>query len=245
MIHKPIYIPKARAREYGDMAINIYRGCPHGCTYCFAPGILRMSREAFSTVSLRGGIVESVKRQIERERITGKLIHLCFTCDPYPADFDTAPTRAIIEIIKGSGNNVQILTKAGMAAERDFDLLDGGDMFGVTFTSQSMTEPHENEPNAAPSLQRLATLSKAKRQGIQTWVSCEPVFEPEAVYALIQSADYIDLYRIGKMNHRPSGINWAEFGARCIELCEKHGRRYYIKEDLQNEITKGGTGNET
>ena len=37
---KPIYEPKGKAKEYGDLAINIYTGCPHYCFYCFAPNVL-------------------------------------------------------------------------------------------------------------------------------------------------------------------------------------------------------------
>jgi DNA repair photolyase len=240
MIHKPIYEPKARAREYGDFAVNIYNGCNHGCLYCFAPPIARKSREAFMNVTLRRDIVESVKRQLERERITDKLIHLCFMCDPYPADMDTTPTRDIIRLIKESGNAVQILTKGGYRAERDFDLLTAADWFGVTFTSDAFFKPHPFEPNAAPSGERLVTLERAKKHGIKTWVSCEPVFEPQAVYSLIRSAWYIDLFRIGKMNHQPSAINWAEFGAECVRLCKANGRRYYIKDDLRDEMEGGG-----
>ena len=33
---RPIYAPRTRAREYCDLAVNIYTGCSHGCTYCYA-----------------------------------------------------------------------------------------------------------------------------------------------------------------------------------------------------------------
>ena len=120
---KPIYIPKGKAKEYGDYAINIYTGCPHRCYYCFAPSVLRKDREQFHTnIKPRDGIVEATIKQLEREGITGKLIHLCFTCDPYPTGYDTTATREIIKAIKASGNHVQILTKGD--GSRDFDLLD-------------------------------------------------------------------------------------------------------------------------
>lgn len=108
---KPIYEPKGRAKEYGDYAINIYTGCPHRCYYCFAPGVLHKDREKFhSYVVPREGIVEAVAKQLEREQITGKTIHLCFTCDPYPTGCNTTTTRAIIKLLKAAGNHVQILT---------------------------------------------------------------------------------------------------------------------------------------
>lgn len=132
---KPIYEPKGKAKEYGDYAINIYTGCPHRCYYCFAPNVLHRTKEAFhSCVEPRKDIVEAVKRQLYTEKITGKLIHLCFVCDPYPVGHDTTPTREIIKSIKETGNYVQILTKGGLLAERDFDLLDSEDNFGVTYS---------------------------------------------------------------------------------------------------------------
>ena len=44
---KPIYKPKGAAKEYGDLALNIYTGCPHRCFYCFAPNVLHKDRETF------------------------------------------------------------------------------------------------------------------------------------------------------------------------------------------------------
>ena len=243
-MNKPIYEPRGRAREYGELAVNIYTGCNHGCSYCYAPAVLHRGREEFAEVQPRPGIVEAVRRQLEREKKTGRTIFLCFTCDPYPAEIDTTPTRAIIQAIKESGNHVRILTKGGDRARRDFDLLDSGDYFGVTFTTGELFYPAAEEPKAANTAERLATLEQAKYNGVKTWVSCEPVLYPNAVFNLIQNGWYIDLFKIGKLNHAapPAEIvkagGWAAFGKEAERICRAYGRAYYIKEDLRAEMKK-------
>ncbi len=239
---KPIYIPRGKAKEYGDYAINIYTGCPHECYYCFAPNVLHKVREDFHRcVEPRENIVEEVRKQIEREGITGKLIHLCFTCDPYPLGYDSTPTREIIKIIKESGNSVQILTKNGYDAMRDFDLLDGNDLFGITYAGYDVGELDrfpKSEPHASPPLDRLRALAIAHKKGIKTWVSAEPVLNAYDVISLIEDAHYVDLWKIGKLNYHPSNIDWKRFG-RMAEIALKATRKqYYIKESLREEMNK-------
>ena len=73
---KPLYIPKGKAKEYGDYAVNIYTGCPHRCYYCFAPNVLHRDREEFhSHVEPRHGIVDELKKQLEREHIWKEFGH--------------------------------------------------------------------------------------------------------------------------------------------------------------------------
>lgn len=241
---KPIYEPKGKAKEYGDYAINIYTGCPHECFYCFAPNVLHREREQFhKVIEPRKNIVEEVRKQIEREKITGKLIHLCFTCDPYPIGYDTTPTREIIKILKDSGNNVQILTKNGRDAMRDFDLLDSNDWFGVTYAGYNefinVCTPQE-EPNTDNLIYRLNALSNAHFKGIKTWVSAEPVLNAEDVLNFIEIADYVDLWKIGKLNYHPSNIDWYKFGHDVEALCKKLGIDYYIKDSLRAEMVGEG-----
>ena len=240
---KPIYEPKARAKEYGDLAINIYTGCNHGCTYCFAEKMANRWGKDFTNVEPRKGIVEAVKAQLERENITDKLIHLCFTCDPYPAEIDTAPTREIIKLIKDSGNHVQILTKGGRRAERDFDLLDSNDWFGVTYSGNAVHEfmvPTSWEPNADTVINRLCSLSVAHKRGIKTWMSMEPVIDAASVLNFLElDVGYVDKYKIGKLNYYPSDIDWGEFGRKCERICKANRMNYYIKDDLRNAMLGG------
>lgn len=236
----PIYVPKGKAKEYGDYAINIYTGCPHECYYCFAPNVLHREREKFhNCVSPRENIVEETRKQIEREGITGKLIHLCFTCDPYPKGFDCTPTREIIKILKDSGNHVQILTKNGMDAMRDFDLLDGEDWFGVTYAGyNAYSFVPSVEPFAGAPLERLMALKTAHMNGIKTWVSAEPVLNDVDVLLAIEKFTYVDLWKVGKLNYHPSDIDWGEFGRRVEAALQASGKDYYIKDSLRAEMNK-------
>lgn len=228
---KPIYEPKGKAKEYGDLAINIYTGCPHRCFYCFAPNVLRRDKERFrSEVHPRENIVEETIKQLHREGITGKLIHLCFTCDPFPRYAESiAPTRDIILVLKQAGNHVQILTKNGVDAIQVFDLLDGEDWFGVTLDGTDDDNPH-----VTSEMDRIVAIMMAHARGIKTWVSFEPVVNAENVLARIaEVAPFVDKVKIGKLNYYPSDIDWAKFGREAEALCQKLGIDYYIKDSLR------------
>lgn len=229
---KPIYEPKGKAKEYGDLAINIYTGCPHNCFYCFAPNVLHKDRKTFhSEVKPRENIVEAVKKQLKDENISGKLIHLCFTCDPYPTGYDTTPTREIIQAIKDSGNNVQILTKGD--GSRDLDLLDENDWYGITL---------DGIGNGLNPLwrARVDAFAEAHKRGIKTWVSFEPVTDEKEFFVNLHLvAPLVDKVKIGKLNYHKSDIDWAEFGKKAEDLCIKLGLDYYIKESLRKEMEKG------
>ena len=227
---KPIYEPKGAAKEYGDCAINIYTGCPHACFYCYAPKVLHKDKAAFHrNAQPREGIVEAVRAQLERERITGKTIHLCFVCDPYPTGHDSTPTREIIRLLKESGNHVQILTKG--SGRRDFDLLDEDDWYGVTLDGTESEECLKG---------RLRDLCDARTKGIKTWVSFEPVVDAERVLSEIVMVQKrgADQVKIGKLNYFPSDIDWKAFGEDAERLCKRLGLNYYIKDSLRKEMNK-------
>ncbi len=223
----PIYEPKGKAKEYGDLALNIYTGCPHRCYYCFAPSVLHRDKEKFhSEVAPREGIVEATRKQLEAEKITGKLIHLCFTCDPYPTGYDTSVTREIIKLLKEHGNHVQILTKGN--GHRDFDLLDGEDWYGITL---------DGSESAAKAVAMLDTLRTAALDA-NTWISLEPVLDDRRALTYISLAKdfFVNKVKIGKLNYYKSDIDWKKFGNEAEELCQRIGIDYYIKDSLRKEM---------
>jgi len=226
---KPLYEPKGKAKEYGDYAVNIYTGCPHRCYYCFAPNVLHRDREEFHThVEPRAGIVEALRKQIEREGVRDKLIHLCFTCDPYPTGYDNTTTREVIQVIKESGNHVQILTKGD--GSRDFDLLGEGDWYGVTIDGSETSEKF---------IETLDKLSGAILADAKTWVSFEPVINDRVVLSRIATgAPWFHKVKIGKLNYHSSDIDWAAFGREAESLCQQIGLDYYIKDSLREAMGK-------
>jgi DNA repair photolyase len=236
MVSNPIYTPKGRAGEYADLAINIYDSCNHNCWYCFAKKNFNRwnpNKTFGADVRPREGIVEATKRQLSGGKYKGKKIMLCFTCDPYPSLVDTTATREVIMAIKDAGAHVQILTKGGDRARRDFDLLDSEDSFGITISG-------EEEKLAALQTERIKTLADVSKLGVKTWVSFEPVIYPVNVLDHIRTIPSIvnkeTLLKIGKLNHYKSETNWLKFGVEAEQICKRRGWNYYIKEDLRAEM---------
>lgn len=225
-----IYVPKGKAKEYGDYALNIYKGCPHRCFYCFAPNVLHREKEKFhSCVEPRENIVKETAKYLETHDIKGKIIHLCFTCDPYPMGYDSTPTREIIKLIKDSGNHVQILTKGD--GSRDLDLLDENDWYGITLDGTNCE---------APLRERAGALFEANRRGIKTWVSFEPVLDEEKFFHDLHTVSgIVDKVKIGKLNYYHSDIDWKAFGEKAEALCKQLKIDYYIKDSLRLEMNGG------
>lgn len=234
-----IYEPRGKALEYAPLALNLYSGCPHGCLYCYAPNALRRDRTEFHTnISLRKDWRQKVQADAIylKKHHNAKPILLSFSCDPYPpVEEEFGATRTAIAMLKCCGQHVNILTKGGTLARRDFDLLDSGDAFAVTMTFMNDLKTREWEPRASSRLERIDNLISAHKRGIPTWVSLEPVIEPlQSLEIIRQTHEFVDLYKIGKLNYHPLAktIDWKRFATEAIALCHKLGKSYYIKKDL-------------
>ena len=234
-----IYEPRGRAGEYAPLAVNLYRGCGHGCIYCYAPEATFIDRQEFIKATPRQGIIKKLKKDAPQAALDGHKgnVLLCFTCDPYqPINAIHELTRQAIIILHKNGFNVTILTKGGTSAESDFDLLTPKDNFAVTLTFLDEQKSLQWEPGAAPPEERIESLRKAHELGITTWVSLEPVIEPaESIEIIRQTHTFVDLFKVGKLNYHPRAneIDWHKFLIDCIVLLEEYGPRYYIKKDLR------------
>ena len=240
---KPIYEPKGKAKEYCDLAVNLYKGCGHGCTYCYAPAILRKSGlskdDFYNHPSVRPGILEALTKDAPKYK--GREVQLCFTCDPYqPIEQELQVTREAIKILKSNEIIVRILTKGGILSTRDFDLLEPGvDWYGATLSFLDAEKSETWEPGAASPENRITALTMAKSAGLNTWASMEPVIDPgESFRVMMECIDAVDVFKIGAWNYdsRAKEINWREFVTNIVMIFELYGKEYYIKKDLKDYL---------
>ena len=234
-----IYEPKGAAREYGELAANIYKGCSHGCLYCYAPAATFKKRASFINSELRVNIINALRKEIPE--YLGREIFLCFTCDLYQQlndQFNVA--RIAIDIIGQAGAIPIILTKGGKRSENDFDLLKKyNGKYGATLTFINDSDSKKWEPSAALPKERFAALKTAHAMGIKTWASLEPVIDPDQSLKIIDTTHgYVDFYKIGKWNHdkRAKGINWKKFVEDIVCLLKSYDKEFYIKNDLKKEM---------
>lgn len=246
-----IYEPRGRAQEYSPLAVNLYTGCVHGCKYCYGPAILRKKPEQFhSNVQPRKNILKHLELNCKKMEGDPRQILLCFMTDPYqPINeereclspggrlplVDEDVTREALFILEKYHMNVSVLTKGGLRAYRDFDILSRNNWtFGTTISFCHGSSFRFWEPNAAAMESRISAIEVARKWGIKTWVSVEPVINPEeALDVMSRLRPSVDYWKIGKVNHMPDLeklIDWGEFLREAEKLLE--GRNYYIKKDL-------------
>ena len=173
-----IYETKGRAREYNELAINLFTGCGHQCIYCYGADVMHQSKDDFNNHAKVRVTAIDVLQSAEMWKTRGETrrVLLCFVTDPYqPLEQETMLTRKCIMALHEAGLNVIILTKGGLRSIRDFDLLNNKDAYATTLTCLHNDDSLRWEPHTALPTERLHALEKAHELGIETWVSFEPV----------------------------------------------------------------------
>ncbi len=236
-----IYEPRGKALEYSPLAANLYRGCSHGCKYCYAPSATFKDRSIFHSsdfIEPRRNVLKQFEKDCIELSGDKRECLLSFTTDPYQhIEKDIELTRSALELMRLHNIYAVILTKGGDLAVRDFDILKRcrRRKFGVTLTTDSEKTSKEWEPGASHPQERINSLIEAWTLGIETFVSFEPVVDPQAVFRLIDKTyEFVDFYKVGKLNHNnfEKSIDWVWFRKAVIEKLESLDKRYMIKKDL-------------
>ncbi len=239
-----IYTPSGRAREYSPLALNYFKGCNHGCIYCYVPNMLgRFNKEYdHNNVLIPEKInLNKLKKSAEKSRGCDQQILLSFTGDPY-CDTDHDTTSEVLKILKFYDHKVAILSKGGERILKDLDLIKSfGNRIkiGTTLTFDNEIDSLKWESGAALPKERINVLETLANNGIKTWASFEPVIYPnQSLNLLSKIVNFIDHVKIGKINNYKGidkKIDWSKFIFDSVRILRKSGMndRFYIKKDLQ------------
>lgn len=235
-----LYKSTGTAREFAPLAASLYfGGCAHGCLYCYGPRTIRRTRAAFvNHARLKQDILRSLERDAQTIKGDEREILVSFSSDPYqPLEMKFGTTRKAIQIMIDNGLRIMILTKGGMRAAKDFDLLETYDRcrFGTTVVFTNQADASQWEPNAPPVTDRIQAIHQAHARGINTWVNLEPVIDPDQALELIQELHpVVGHWKVGMLDyHRlPKPLDWMQFREDARNLLDSLGADYYFKKTL-------------
>lgn len=168
-----------------DQSINPYRGCEHGCVYCFArpthaflglsPGLDFESRILFKPDAAR-----LLERELRRPGYKCSVMAMGTNTDPYqPTEKSLRITRSILEVLSAFNNPVGIVTKSALVL-RDLDILApmaarGLAQVCVSVTTLDRALANKLEPRAATPSRRIATIRALADAGVPTGVMAAPM----------------------------------------------------------------------
>lgn len=237
-----IYVPSGKAREYAPLACNLYSGCNHGCTYCYAPRIAYKTREIFcSSVAPRRNILQEFEKDCKKHTRSEENLHFCFMTDPYNnVEESLRITRDALKLCLKYQIPVSILTKS-VAVLNDIDVFKkfGKNIkVGFTLTFSDDASSKEYEPFASLPKDRILALKKIHDLDIKTWASFEPVIIPDQSLEIMRmSIPYVDIYKVGKVNNFngiDKTIDWTDFLEKSVAVLRKNKKPFYIKKDLRD-----------
>ncbi|WP_312783380.1 PA0069 family radical SAM protein [Brevundimonas sp.] len=203
--HARTIIAKNTSPDVGfDRSINPYKGCEHGCIYCYArpshawmglsPGLDFESRIFFKPHA-----ASLLEQELARPRYVCKRIHIGGNTDPYqPVERETLSTRSILQVMQRFNQPFSIITKSVLIA-RDADILgpmgrDGLASAFVSITTLDRGLARAMEPRASTPGKRLEAISRLADAGCPVGVGFAPVIpglndhEMEAILEAAQKA---------------------------------------------------------
>ncbi|MFG1350710.1 PA0069 family radical SAM protein [Xanthobacter autotrophicus] len=168
-----------------DRSINAYRGCEHGCVYCFARPThayhgLSAGLDFETRLFVKPDAPELLARELSHPSYQPRVIAMGTNTDPYqPIEKRYEVTRRLLEVLSEFGHPVGIVTKSGLVA-RDIDILAPMAERGLVKVAISITtlDPHlarTMEPRAASPHVRLGTIRRLADAGIPTAVLAAPL----------------------------------------------------------------------
>ena len=168
-----------------DRSINPYRGCEHGCVYCFArpthaylglsPGL-----DFESKLFVKDGAAALLERELAAPRYRARTIAMGTNTDPYqPIERQYRITRSILEVLARYDHPVGIVTKSNLVL-RDIDILAPMAAKGLAKVYLSVTTLDKDiarkmEPRAPIPARRLEAIERLAQAGVPVGVLTAPI----------------------------------------------------------------------
>ncbi len=167
-----------------DQSINPYRGCEHGCSYCYArpthsylglsPGL-----DFERVIIAKRGLAERLRQELSARAYQPSMIVIGSVTDCYqPVERELKITRSLIEVLRDTRHPFSLVTKSS-GVERDLDLIapmaqDRLAAVYVTITTLDGELARQLEPRAASPQRRLRTIRALAEAGVPVGVSVAP-----------------------------------------------------------------------
>ncbi|MCZ7555365.1 MAG: PA0069 family radical SAM protein [Bacteroidia bacterium] len=168
-----------------EASINPYRGCEHGCTYCYARPFheylgFSAGLDFETRILVKEKAPELLRRELGSASWKPRVLELSGVTDPYqPVERALRVTRGCLEVLAECRNPVQIITKNDLIC-RDSDLLSELARYQAAAAVLSITTLDTRlaralEPRTSTPERRLEAISRLSEAGIPTGVSISPV----------------------------------------------------------------------
>jgi len=202
--------------DYGrgsEYTANFYKGCSHGCVYCYVPSLIHDERGWGTFVDVKVNAPEVLDRELRTAE--PKVVFLSSASDSYqPVEARYKITRRCLEVLLKHGFPVSILTRSPLIL-RDLDLLKRFEWIRVGFSISTACD-RRYEPGVVPVERRVDCLRKLSSVGIRTWVSMAPII-PRLILTDLEAL-------IGRL--REAGVSMVMPGLLRFEWYEESRRMF-------------------
>ena len=168
-----------------DRSINPYRGCEHGCVYCFARPShaflgLSLGLDFESQLFYKPDAAALLENELRKKSYKCDVMAMGTNTDPYqPIERDLGVMRGILEVLQEFRHPVGIVTK-GVLVERDIGLLaemaaDGLAKVGISVTTLDPDLSRRMEPRVPAPARRLKVIERLAAAGIPVRLMASPI----------------------------------------------------------------------
>ncbi|QUH19494.1 SPL family radical SAM protein [Alkaliphilus sp. B6464] len=188
--------------------LNIYRGCEHGCKYCYAMYSHQYlgSKDYFSNIFVKTNIVEKLEEQLSSSIWKREIINIGGVTDSYqPIEEEYKIMPKILKLLIKYKTPAIISTKSDLIL-RDYDLIDELSRITYVNVAATITTMDENtrkkmEPNGVNSLRRLAVLKEFRKTNASVGLHVMPIIPYitdsfENINSLFRNAQEINVHYV-------------------------------------------------